>query len=279
VTGNPGNHRRFQVSPQSNAARVGEVYDQAATPEAPANMHLGYWTDDDDPADLATATEQLTAQLIERLAPRDGQRVLDVGCGVGGPAISLARAAGVEVVGVTVSNAQVEQATARARSAGLGERVRFEYADAMDLPFADGSFDSAWFVESLIHMPDKERALAEVARVLKPGSRLAVADMFRRPGHDWPTEGSRLVTAIGLDDYPKLFEAAGFTVLDLSDVSDRAEYPPPVQAQLREMIRPQREAAARGLGESLVNWLFRDEDGAGARGGFPGYVLITGERS
>jgi SAM-dependent methyltransferase len=173
----------------------------------------------------------------------------------------------------------VEQATARASAAGLADRVRFEYADALELPYEDATFDGAWFVESLIHMPDKERALAEVARVLKPGARLAVADMFRRPGHDWPTEGSTLVTAVGLDDYPKLFERAGLEVLEIRDVSDRATYPPAIQAQLRDAIRPQREAAARGLGESLVNWLFRDEDRPPAKGGFPGYILMTGERT
>ncbi|MFY1683388.1 SAM-dependent methyltransferase [Micromonospora sp. WMMD730] len=259
-----------------NATRVAEMYDGFVGAQMPANLHFGYWSDDGDQVDLIAASERLTARLIERLTPASGQRILDLGCGVGGPALDLARSYDVEVVGITVSDGQVAEATARAQRGGLADRVRFELADAMELPFDDASFDGAWFFESLLHMPDKQRALSEAARVLRPGSRLALADCFRRPGYDEPTE---VVNLIDIDDYAPLLREAGFTVLDIRDVTEHAVFPPPAQEQLREYIRLHPDIA-RLYGTSITNWLFRDEEGAHERGpgGFPGYVLITAQR-
>lgn len=279
----------MSTAAQSNIAQVGDRYDEFSALHAVlsdsdlpvgSNLHLGYWNDEHDEADLATATEQLTRQMLKRLAPRPGQRILDVGCGVGQPAMSLAGACDVEVLGISVSRRQVEQATARASEAGLADRVRFEYANAMQLPYPDASFDAAWLFESLIHMPEKERALKEVARVLKPGSRLAVADMFHRPGHDWPLEGSEIVTAVGLDDYQELFDRAGLRLLEIDDVSDHTIVPLPIQTKLKGLLAPHREALVRAVGEGLVNQLIGPEEGVEVRpgGGLPGYVLIAGER-
>jgi len=126
------------------------------------------------PRDAARAQSRLVEELARPLALARGERLLDLGCGVGGSSRLLARSAGVEVVGVTLSAVQAEEATRR-REAGQS----FAVADMENLPFASGSFDAAWAVESLSHVENRAGAIAEVARVLKPGGRLAIADWFR----------------------------------------------------------------------------------------------------
>ncbi|MEU4561870.1 methyltransferase domain-containing protein [Actinoplanes sp. NPDC023936] len=157
---------------QSDTAdQVGQLYDQMAGFESDNfsgdhNLHFGYWDNPEDTSSLERAEERFTELMIEKLQPKPGGRVLDVGCGMGTPAIRLATATGNEVVGVTVSHEQVKRAGLRAGAAGLADRVSFQWADAADLPFADGSFDSVWALESIIHMPDRARVLREMARVV-----------------------------------------------------------------------------------------------------------------
>jgi MPBQ/MSBQ methyltransferase len=111
-----------------------------------------------------------------------GSRVLDVGCGIGGSARILARDYGLDVLGISISPAQIARATALT-PASL-PRCRFQVMDALDLTLADGSFDAVWSVEACPHMPDKQRYADELLRVLRPGGRLAVADWNRRDPAD-----------------------------------------------------------------------------------------------
>jgi MPBQ/MSBQ methyltransferase len=111
-----------------------------------------------------------------------GSRVLDVGCGIGGSARILARDYGLDVLGISISPAQIARATALT-PASL-PHCRFQVMDALDLNLADGSFDAVWSVEACPHMPDKQRYADELLRVLQPGGRLAVADWNRRDPAD-----------------------------------------------------------------------------------------------
>jgi tocopherol O-methyltransferase len=108
-------------------------------------------------------------------------RVLDVGCGLGGSSRHLARKFGASARGVTLSPVQVERATALTSASGLSN-VSFQVADALALPFPDGSFDLVWSLESGEHMPDKRRFLAEMARVCAPGGRIILVTWCKREG-------------------------------------------------------------------------------------------------
>jgi arsenite methyltransferase len=102
--------------------------------------------------------------------------VLDVGCGAGTTASFLARKFGCRVVGVDIHPRMVERASERARGQGLADRVEFRVADVQDLPFEDNVFDAV-LSESVTAFPaDKARAVAEYARVLKPGGYVGLGE-------------------------------------------------------------------------------------------------------
>ncbi len=149
------------------------------------HVHLGHYGNPPEPRDFRAAKAAFVHELarwsgFDRLPP--GSRVLDVGCGIGGSARILAREYGFEVLGISISPAQI----ARARELTPADLpgCRFAVMDALALELPDGSpeagFDAVWSVEAGPHMPDKQGYADEMLRVLKPGGCLAVADWNRR---------------------------------------------------------------------------------------------------
>ncbi|MCS7477001.1 methyltransferase domain-containing protein [Umezawaea endophytica] len=203
---------------------IGQIYGSAWGP----NYHYGYWDDADDTSSIEVATDRLTDMMISGLDVRPGQRVLDVGCGIGHPALRLVRTGDVDVVGISVSHVQVAQANELAAAAGLAEKAKFQFTDAMDMPFPDGSFDAAWAFESMWHMPDRGQVLSEIARVLRPGGHLAIVDVIER-GPVSP-EGRKVldhvcenyaVKSLGtVDEYRTALAANGFVDVEIRDISD-----------------------------------------------------------
>ncbi|GAA2843734.1 class I SAM-dependent methyltransferase [Crossiella cryophila] len=213
------------------AETVGAYYDQITefvAGDLGGSLHIGYWKDLPPGSSVRDASRRMTALMIEKVEVRPGQRVLDIGCGTGRPAVDLAKAAGVEVVGVNVSRLQLERAGQLAAEEGLADRVRFQFADAMALPFGPGSFDGVWLFESLFHMPDQRQVLCQIAEVLRPGGRLVIADLVQLvPLTDeqnavlqscW-TSGN--VAAIHpVENYPALLAECGLEFAELTDISD-----------------------------------------------------------
>ena len=149
---------------------VSEVWDP--------NFHQGYWDSDEDQATNREAADRLTDLVIERSGDLTGARVLDVGCGYGLPAFRLAdQVPTVQVVGISNNLSQVEGANRRSADHGHADRVTFEQVDAHALPYGDNSFDAVWVVETLPHL-DRLAALREFNRVVKPGGRVVITDMF-----------------------------------------------------------------------------------------------------
>lgn len=146
------------------------------------HMHHGYYGErGDQPKERRQAQIDLIEALLQWANVERSQAILDVGCGIGGSSLYLAEKFNARVTGVTLSPVQAERAIVRARDANLGETTKFLVADALDLPFADNSFDLVWTLESGEHMPDKVKFLQECYRVLQPGGLLLMATWCHRP--------------------------------------------------------------------------------------------------
>jgi demethylmenaquinone methyltransferase/2-methoxy-6-polyprenyl-1,4-benzoquinol methylase len=117
------------------------------------------------------------ACLPDRQARPAGGRALDVCCGTGDFALELARHGASVVVGMDFSREMLVLAARKAQAAGLGGRVQWQLADALELPFPDGAFLCATSGFSLRNVDDVGRALREMARVAAPGGRVAVLEL------------------------------------------------------------------------------------------------------
>lgn len=119
----------------------------------------------------------LTSRLARALGVAPGAVVVDVACGPGASTLQVARETGCAVVGVDLAADSVRAARDAAAAAGLSERARFVEGDAEALPLEDASVGGAICECALCTFPDKRTAASEIARVLKPGARLALSDV------------------------------------------------------------------------------------------------------
>jgi ubiquinone/menaquinone biosynthesis C-methylase UbiE len=126
----------------------------------------------------AAGYEQLMGRWSQKLAPlfidfaglADGERILDVGCGTGSLTFALAGSAGLaEIAAIDYSPVFVEEASRR----NTDPRVKIQQADACALPFGDASFDRALALLVLHFVPETEKAVAEMRRVVRPGGTVA----------------------------------------------------------------------------------------------------------
>ena len=244
------------------------------------NIHVGYWTGEDDRTPLIEAINRLTDIVGEKLDLQPGQRLLDIGCGVGAPAIRLGQRVDAQITGVTNSEWQVQEATRRVRAAGLRGQVRVELGDAADLPYPDESFDSVLIFQALQHASDRGKWLREAVRVCRPGGRMVLTEFVE----DIPlTEPELQILAQGAmqpplryDDLLEGFREGGIAIDDVHECGDRIRHSYPayfdrldrhrdhlVEAFGNERVEGQRQAMATLLP------IYRDKIG---------YVVATGHR-
>jgi cyclopropane fatty-acyl-phospholipid synthase-like methyltransferase len=189
------------------------------------SFHLGYFA-----PGVKTLAEALEAHtdLVGRLAKiASAKRVLDVGCGLGAPALRMARRYGCSVTGVNISREQVRQGRALIAAEGLSHRVAIERGDARALDFADASFDSVMCLEAAgdicVSESDKERLVSEWFRVLRPGGHVGFSDLAFS-GYPTRREDRTLRSVLYhtgaelVSDWPAIFRRQGFRVLECRDI-------------------------------------------------------------
>jgi MPBQ/MSBQ methyltransferase len=228
------------------------------------------------PEDLAAVDEfhvggrAASEEVLARLALDRDQHVLDIGCGIGGTARYMAQAFGCRVSGIDLTPEYIAAALVLNARTGLAERVGFQVASALALPFEDAAFDAAISFHVAMNIKDRAGLYGEAARVLKPQAPFCVYDVMRGQAGSvrYPTpwaetpETSHLTTP---GDMQGLLEQAGFSVESVEDrsaagiaffhrrLAAAAEGPPPVGLHL--LLGP----TARDKFENVLKGL---EDGA-----------------
>ncbi|APZ91651.1 class I SAM-dependent methyltransferase [Fuerstiella marisgermanici] len=150
------------------------------------HAHLGHWDEPDESLAIGPqavdsdafemAQARMNAEMIRMAHLTAGTRILDVACGFGGLIETLDdRLTDVDLAGVNIDIRQLEICQ-RLQSIN-GNALRWQEADACDLPFADETFDTLFCIEAMFHFASRERFLAEARRVLKPGGRLVLTDV------------------------------------------------------------------------------------------------------
>jgi SAM-dependent methyltransferase len=170
--------------------------------------------------------QEATQTLLEMCGLDATSRVLDVGCGSGSTACTIAVDYGSHVYGIDISEVMIAKARERARRSGLMEKLEFRVADVFDLPFEDDWFDVVILESVLTPLPgDKKQALKEIVRVLRSGGKVGANEGIVDPGT--PPEIMALLTEhpafyghFTPETLRDLFEGSGLEVLEIREAKD-----------------------------------------------------------
>ena len=168
-----------------------------------------------------------TAEIAEKLAIDPSDRVLDIGCGLGGPARQMAAQYGCHVTGIDLTPDYVEAGNVLSGWLHLRERVSLQQGDALALPFDDGSFSAAYMLHVGMNIGDKCALFAGIARVLRSPGRFAIYDVMRTGdgelSYPLPWSSRPETNAIASpDQYRDALSAAGFQVVSERERRDVA---------------------------------------------------------
>lgn len=157
-------------------------------------------------------------EFLDQLGLSGHMHVLDVGCGLGGPARFVASRYGSRVTGIDLSAEYVETGNALCKWVGLNQRISLQQGSALEMPFSEGTFGGAYMLHVGMNIEDKERLASELMRVLRPQSPLGIYDVMRTGPGDltypvpWATTAD--LSAVGEPErYKKALQEAGFTVI------------------------------------------------------------------
>ena len=166
-----------QVASHYSLGRIAETILEAVRQVADDPQNL-------KPDDLAPVDEfhvggrEATDHFVSQLELQPDTRVLDIGCGIGGPARYVAAHHGCRVDGVDLTPEYCDVATLLSEKVGLADRVSFQQASALDLPFDDETFHAAYMIHVGMNIADKENCYKEAYRVLQPGGVFGIYDIL-----------------------------------------------------------------------------------------------------
>lgn len=178
--------------------------------------------------DLASVDEfhvrgqEVTMELAATAGIQPGLRILDVGCGIGGPCRMLADEYGCMVTGIDITGEFIQTAKKLSKLVGLQDQTKFVHGSALELPFIDESFDIVWTQHAQMNIEDKEHFYSEIKRVLTNNGRFIYYDIFKTDDKPiyypvpWATDPS-ISHLISIPQLRKLFNKSGFELVDFKD--------------------------------------------------------------
>lgn len=187
--------------------------------------------------------------LAHQTGIKEGMTVLDVGCGVGGPAREIAKFTGCNVVGLNNNDYQIDRATAYAEKEGLADQLKFVKGDFMQMSFPDESFDAVYAIEATVHAPKLEGVYSEIFRVLKPGGTFGVYEWLMTDDYDNDNIhhrdirlgielGNGISNMVPIAEGLAAMKAAGFELIKADDLAQKGDALPwywPLAGEMKYM--------------------------------------------
>ena len=175
--------------------------------------------------------------LAHVMGLRDNMKVLDVGCGVGGPAREICNFSGANITGLNNNDYQIERANRYSQIHGLAHKLNFVKGDFMQMAFPENSFDAVYAIEATVHAPSLEGVYSQIFRVLKPGGVFGVYEWLMTENYDNNNKEHRRIRldieqGDGISNMVKISEglaaikAAGFELELHEDLADRPDATP-----------------------------------------------------
>lgn len=170
---------------------------------------------------------QATNLLLASMPPIQGGQVLDIGCGIGGPARFFATQLDCNVTGIDLTADYVDAGNMMSEWVGLSDRVSLQHGNATKMPFADAQFDAAYMMHVGMNIKDKDSLFENAFRVLRPGGCFAIYDVMRvgDAAISYPlpwAETSNMDAVSAPQTYRNALRKAGFTIDSKIDRSEMA---------------------------------------------------------
>ncbi len=165
------------------------------------------------------------AKLLSGLETK-GKRILDIGCGIGGPVLEMAKTHEAIVVGIDLEKPLIARAQQYAEDAGLTGQASFQPVSVGPLPFDDESFDIVISSGAFTQTPNKPEIFGETFRILKPGGALSTYDWLKGPDeysddmYYWFKMEELTYALETLEGFSQYFDAAGFEKVSREDATD-----------------------------------------------------------
>lgn len=189
--------------------------------------------------ELHVGQRAATAHLFDLMNLESGVEVLDVGCGLGGPARTAAEERKWRVTGVDLTAELISVGIVLTKWLKLSEGVEFKVCSATQMPFADCAFDAAYMIHVGMNLPDKKGVFREVSRVLKSGGKFGIYDLLQGESGElvfplpWAEDASTSFTE-PVGSYYRALTEAGF---ELVEMVDRTEFAMDFFAKVDEKLK------------------------------------------